>query len=116
MLARSDANLSVRGRNRAGRPNSPWSAPRCRRGTGHGGDHGLPPIAARRTTPRAAAGHRELTPAPDPAPPRAYAAGFSPPLILTEALLAASCSVLVDRCAYLWVTLASEWPKICCTS
>lgn len=53
---------------------------------------------------RPAAGHSGATgdvDAPTPEPrcprPRAYAAGFSPPLILIEALFAASCSVLVER-------------------
>lgn len=38
------------------------------------------------------------------------------PLITTEALFAASCNDLDDKCAYRIVTLGSEWPNICCTS
>jgi len=39
-----------------------------------------------------------------------------PTLTITDALFAASCNVLLDRCAYLMVTLGSECPRICWTS
>ena len=46
----------------------------------------------------------------------AYAACSSGFCTISDATFAASCSALVDKCAYLMVTLGSECPKICCTS
>lgn len=42
-----------------------------------------------------------------------YAASFIAPLMITDALFAAACNVLVERCAYRSVTLESECPRIC---
>ena len=48
--------------------------------------------------------------------PADYATGDIAPLMMTEALLAASCSDLLERCEYRCVTVGFECPSICCTS
>lgn len=101
-------------------------APGAPQGAGDGGGDAAPTAALRRATMAqcGASGRQGVTGPPmvwgegegqgrpaDPEPPPLAAPGF--PYTITDALLAASCNVFDERCAYRIVTFGSECPRIC---
>lgn len=62
---------------------------------------------------RFAAGGGSPGATPDLPQPNSYAASFIAPLMISDALFAAACNVLVERCAYRSVTFELECPRIC---